>query len=169
MIGGWVLAMCWLQLIAGMPWMQKSESALIVHFTVALQMRIWAGCAHLGCWWMQWWQWSYERKSFPILQSFTLFPAPQKYVNRMHTAQGSTRVQKFPGIKRSWSGFENCKRQIFKSCPCSLLVRFLSLGSLCCWNFMSWCSLLRFFSLGLALCCWWDFMSCRPQKNVRVR
>ena len=147
MIGGWVLAMCWLQLIAGMPWMQKSESALIVHFTVALQMRIWAAPT-----------WDagecsgdsevMSAKSFPILQSFTLFPAPQKYVNRMHTAQGSTRLQKFPGIKRSWSGFENCKRQIFKSCPCSLLLRFLSLG--------------------LALC-WWDFISCRPQKNVRVR
>lgn len=96
MIGGWVLAMCWLQLIAGMPWMQKSESALIVHFTVALQMRIWAAPT-----------WDagecsgdsevMSAKSFPILQSFTLFPAPQKYVNRMHTAQGSTRVQKFPG------------------------------------------------------------------------
>ena len=31
MISGWVPAMCWLQLIAGMPLMQKSESGLIVH------------------------------------------------------------------------------------------------------------------------------------------
>ena len=32
MISWEVLAVCWVQLIAGMPLMQKSESALIVHF-----------------------------------------------------------------------------------------------------------------------------------------